>query len=116
MGHLMQVLEGEMAVAAAAQKNLPDFGPGDVVQLKLAVPENKRRVSFMKGLCIARFNRGWRTSFTLRNFITGGGGLERTFPLYSPTIQEITVLKRQRTRRAKLYYLRDRQPREYRVL
>ena len=100
------------------QLQRPTFGPGDLLELKLSVPENKRRATIFKGICIARRNRGWRTSFTLRNFIGNSGGIERSFPLYSPHVLEIKVLKvagRKKYRRAKLYFLRDVQPKEYRV-
>ncbi|KAG7669466.1 hypothetical protein Ndes2526B_g05798 [Nannochloris sp. 'desiccata'] len=118
MGHLLQVLEKEKEVAAQQQLDRPEFGPGDLIELKLSVPENKRRTTAFKGICIAKRNRGWRTSFTLRNFIGNSGGIERTFPLYSPHVLEIKVLSaagRKKYRRAKLYFLRERQPKEYRV-
>ncbi|KAK9916692.1 hypothetical protein WJX75_005877 [Coccomyxa subellipsoidea] len=111
----MQVLEREAADRAAAEKKFPDFQPGDILELKLAVPENKRRPATVKGLCIARKNRSWRTSFTILNFIQGGGPVERSFPLYSPTLQSLSVIGRRKVRRAKLYYLRDRKPSEYRA-
>jgi large subunit ribosomal protein L19 len=118
MGHLLQVLEKEKEDAAQEQLDRPEFGPGDLIELKLSVPENKRRTTVFKGICIAKRNRGWRTSFTLRNFIGNSGGIERTFPLYSPHVLEIKVLSsagRKKYRRAKLYFLRERQPKEYRV-
>ncbi|CAL8466669.1 g6205 [Coccomyxa elongata] len=115
MGHLIQVLEQEAADKATSEKNLPDFRPGDILELKLVVPQNKGRPATVKGLCIAKKNRGWRTSFTVLNYIQGGGPVERTFPLYSPTLQSLSVTGRRKVRRAKLYYLRDRKPNEYRV-
>lgn len=81
MGYLMQALEKEKEIEAQTHLSRPDFGPGDFLELKLSVPENKRRTTLFKGICIARRNRGWRTSFTLRNFIGSNGGIERTFPL-----------------------------------
>jgi large subunit ribosomal protein L19 len=81
MGHLLSVLEKEKEKAAAQERNFPDFKAGDVLEVKLSIPENKRRTTTFKGLCIAKFNKGWRTSFTVRNFIGSSGGLERTFPL-----------------------------------
>lgn len=81
MGHLLQVLENEKQEAAMAELQRPDFRPGDLIELKLSVPENKRRTTVFKGICIAKRNRGWRSSFTLRNFIGNSGGIERTFPL-----------------------------------
>lgn len=117
MGHLMQLLEKERELEVLEEKKHPEFNPGDAVELKLVVPENKRRTTYFKGVCIAKRNRGWRSSFTLRNHLPGGGGIERTFPLYSPHILEIKLIRaaRRRIRRAKLYYLRDVQPKEYKV-
>ena len=76
-----QTLEAEREAALAGELQRPDFGPGDVIELKLSVPENKRRVTLFKGVCIARSNRSVRTTFTLRNVLGGAGGIERTFPL-----------------------------------
>ncbi|BDA41044.1 probable 50S ribosomal protein L19 [Coccomyxa sp. Obi] len=115
MGHLIQVLEQEAAEKATSERNFPDFRPGDMLELKLVVPQNKGRPAIVKGLCIAKKNRGWRTSFTVLNYIQGGGPVERTFPLHSPTLQSLSVTGRRKVRRAKLYYLRDRKPNEYRV-
>lgn len=81
MGHLLQMLEKEKEEESLSQLERPEFGPGDVLELKLSVPENKRRTTVFKGICIARRNRGWRTSFTVRNFIGSSGGIERSFPL-----------------------------------
>jgi large subunit ribosomal protein L19 len=81
MGHLMQMLEKEKEQESLLQLERPEFGPGDLLELKLSVPENKRRATVFKGICIARRNRGWRTSFTVRNFIGSSGGIERSFPL-----------------------------------
>jgi large subunit ribosomal protein L19 len=76
-----QTLESEREGALAAELKRPDFSPGDLIELKLSVPENKRRVTVFKGICIARRNRSLRTSFTLRNLFGASGGVERTFPL-----------------------------------
>ncbi|KAK2080593.1 hypothetical protein QBZ16_000447 [Prototheca wickerhamii] len=113
-GFMLSVLEQEKVEALNKERKIPEFGPGSVVELKLSVPENKRRVTTFKGLCIARTNKALRTTFTLRNFI-GPAAVERTFPLYSPHIQEIKVTEQRRVRRAKLFYMRERVPREYRV-
>lgn len=112
---MIKELEKEQEAKAAAEKAFPQFRAGDVLELKLAIPENKRRVSTFKGICIAKKNRGWRTSFTIRNSIGTSGGIERTFPLYCPTLLELKVLESRKVRRSKLYYLRDRNPKEYRV-
>ena len=118
MAHLMSVLEKEKEEQAKASKEYPSFGPGDNIQLTLSIPQNKGRETVFKGICIAKRNRGWRTSFTLRNVIGNNGGIERSFPLYSPHIKDLKVLegkKNKKYRRAKLYYLRNLQPKEYRI-
>jgi large subunit ribosomal protein L19 len=115
MGHLLSVLEKEMEEEARSSSSFPDFKPGDHLELRLSVPQNKGRETAFKGICIAKRNRGWRTSFTLRNFIGNNGGVERSFPLYSPHIKELKVLRQGKARRAKLYYLRDVQPKMYRI-
>ncbi|KAI3436802.1 hypothetical protein D9Q98_006212 [Chlorella vulgaris] len=114
MQHLLTTLEDERQAALAGELQRPDFGPGDMIELRLSVPENKRRVTVFKGLCIAKRNRSVRTTFTLRNLFGASGGVERTFPLYSPHIVEMKVLSSRKVRRAKLYYMRDRTAKEYR--
>lgn len=81
MGHMIQLLEKEREEEAVSAKKYPDFRPGDFLELKLSIPENKRRTTVFKGICIAKNNKGWRTTFTLRNFIGTSGGIERSFPL-----------------------------------
>ncbi|KAI7836419.1 hypothetical protein COHA_009719 [Chlorella ohadii] len=115
MQHLLTTLEREREEAIMSELRRPDFGPGDVIELKLSVPENKRRVTVFKGICIAKRNRSVRSTFTLRNIFGGSGGIERTFPLYSPHITEMKVLESRRVRRAKLFYLRERNAKEYRT-
>lgn len=118
MGYMMTLLEKEKEAEAASARSFPPFKAGDMIELKIAVPQNKGRETVFKGICIAKRNRGWRTSFTLRNFIGNNGGIERTFPLYSPHIKDLKVLEargRKKYRRSKLYYLRDLQPKVYRI-
>lgn len=115
MGHLLQTLEREKEAEAAATRPLAEFGPGDTVELRLSVPENKRRATTFKGIVIARSNRGIRSTFTLRALMGPLGGIERTFPLYSPHLLEIKVIERKNPARAKLYYLRGRLGKEHRV-
>lgn len=118
MGHMLMVLEKEKEEEARAARAYPDFKAGDMIELKLSIPQNKGRETVFKGICISRRNRGWRTSFTLRNVIGNSGGIERSFPLYSPHIQGVRLLegrKRKKYRRSKLYYLRNLQPKEYRI-
>lgn len=118
MGYMMTLLEKEKEAEAASARSFPSFKAGDMIELKIAVPQNKGRETVFKGICIAKRNRGWRTSFTLRNFIGNNGGIERTFPLYSPHIKDLKILAargRKKYRRSKLYYLRDLQPKVYRI-
>ncbi|XP_023542738.1 54S ribosomal protein subunit img1, mitochondrial-like isoform X1 [Cucurbita pepo subsp. pepo] len=105
--HIMQILDKEAVEEVKAKREIPDIKPGYIVQLKVEVPENKRRVSTLKGIVIARRNAGLNTTFRLRRLVAGVG-IESLFPLYSPNIKEITVLEKKKVRRAKLYYLRDK--------
>jgi len=94
--------------AALAERAIPEFGPGDTLKINVKVVEGTReRVQAFEGVCIARTNRGISSSFTVRK-ISYGEGVERVFPLYSPRIQNIEVMRRGAVRRAKLYYLRGR--------
>lgn len=105
--HIMQILDKEAVQEVRAQREVPDLKPGYIIQLKVVVPENKRRVSSLKGIVIARRNAGLNTTFRLRRLVAGVG-VESLFPLYSPNIKEIKVLDKKKVRRAKLYYLRDK--------
>jgi len=101
-------IEKEHMEALAAQRAVPEFAPGDTVRVTVKVVEGEReRLQAFEGVCIARRNRGLNSSFTVRK-ISYGEGVERVFPLYSPRIAEITVVRRGDVRRAKLYYLRGR--------
>ncbi len=94
--------------AVTEQRSIPEFGPGDTVKISVKVVEGSReRVQAFEGVCIGRSNRGVNSSFTVRK-ISYGEGIERVFPLYSPKIQAIEVMRRGAVRRAKLYYLRGR--------
>ncbi|KAJ0095412.1 hypothetical protein Patl1_16137 [Pistacia atlantica] len=101
------ILDKEAVEDVKGQREIPDIRPGYIVQLKVEVPENKRRVSILKGIVIARRNAGLNTTFRLRRLVAGVG-VENLFLLYSPNIKEIKVLDKKNVRRAKLYYLRDR--------
>ncbi|KAL1299404.1 hypothetical protein HN51_043918 [Arachis hypogaea] len=105
--HIMQILNKEAVEEVRAQREIPDIKPGYIVELKVEVPENKRRVSIIKGIVIARRNAGLNTTFRIRRLVAGVG-IESLFPLYSPNIKEIKVLDKKRVRRAKLYYLREK--------
>uniref|UniRef100_A0A0D3F5T5 Ribosomal protein L19 n=1 Tax=Oryza barthii TaxID=65489 RepID=A0A0D3F5T5_9ORYZ len=102
-----RILNKEAADKVLGEREIPDVQPGCILQMRLQVPENKRRESTLKGIVIARRNAGINTTFRLRRLVAGVG-VESVFPLYSPNIKEIKVLDRKKVRRAKLYYLRDR--------
>jgi len=94
--------------AAIAERPIPEFGPGDTLRVSVKVIEGTReRVQAFEGVCIGRKNDGIGSSFTVRK-LSYGEGVERVFPLYSPKVQGIEVMRRGRVRRAKLYYLRGR--------
>ena len=106
--NLLQTLEQEQLDKLKAQRGVPRFDPGDTVRVSVKVVEGEReRIQAFEGVCIARKNAGINSNFTLRK-ISYGEGVERIFPLYSPRITAIEVLRRGAVRRAKLYYLRGR--------
>jgi large subunit ribosomal protein L19 len=106
--NVLQQLEQEQIAALAEARPIPEFAPGDTVRVSVKVVEGTReRVQAFEGVCIARRNRGINSAFTVRK-ISYGEGVERIFPLYSPQIAGIEVVRRGRVRRAKLYYLRGR--------
>ena len=111
--NLIQTLEAE--AIAASGKNIPEFRPGDTLRVGVKVIEGDRsRVQNFEGVCIARANKGVGSSFTVRK-ISFGEGVERVFPLYSPIIDKIEVVRRGAVRRAKLYYLRGRTGKSARI-
>ncbi|HZY14247.1 MAG TPA: 50S ribosomal protein L19 [Beijerinckiaceae bacterium] len=96
-------------------KTIPDFQPGDTVVVNVRVKEGERtRVQAYEGVCIARTGSGLNESFTVRK-ISYGEGVERVFPVYSPMIDSVKVVRRGKVRRAKLYYLRDRRGKSARI-
>ena len=104
--NLLQKFEESQLLARKAQQPVPKFGPGDTVRVNVKVIEGTReRVQAFEGVCIAFKSAGINSSFTVRK-ISYGEGVERVFPLHSPRIDSIEVLRRGRVRRAKLYYLR----------
>ena len=106
--NLLQQIEREQVEQLAANRPVPHFEPGDTVRVSLRVVEGEReRIQAFEGVCIARKNAGINSNFTLRK-ISYGEGVERIFPLYSPRISAIEVVRRGVVRRAKLYYLRGR--------
>nr|XP_008380521.2 50S ribosomal protein L19, chloroplastic-like [Malus domestica] len=105
--HIMQILDKEAVEEVRTQREIPDVRPGYMVQLRVEVPDNKRRVSVVKGVVIARRNAGLNSTIRIRRQVAGVG-VESLFPLYSPNIKEIKVLDKKKVRRAKLYYVRDK--------
>lgn len=104
--NIIEELEKEQI--AALGKEIPEFGPGDTLRVNVKVVEGTReRLQAFEGVCIGRQGGGLHESFTMRK-MSYGEGVERVFPLYSPLIDSITVVRRGRVRRAKLYYLRGR--------
>ncbi len=111
--NIIQQLEAEQA--AKLTREIPEFQPGDTVIVNYKVKEGERsRIQAYEGVCIARNGGGLNESFTVRK-ISYGEGVERVFPVYSPMIDSIKVVRRGKVRRAKLYYLRDRRGKSARI-
>ncbi len=104
--NILEKLEQQQIAARPENAAIPEFGPGDTLRVNVKVVEGTReRIQVFEGVCIARKNRGINSAFTVRK-ISYGEGVERIFPLYSPQISSIDVVRRGAVRRAKLYYLR----------
>ena len=113
--NLIQTLEAEQIAKFHETKAIPEFRPGDTLKVGVKVVEGERtRVQNYEGVCIARANRGMGSSFTVRK-MSFGEGVERVFPLYSPNIDSIVVVRKGAVRRAKLYYLRGRTGKSARI-
>ena len=113
--NIIQQLEKEELERLAANRQIPDFQPGDTLRVNVKIKEGDReRVQAYEGVCIGRQGGGVNESFTVRK-ISFGEGVERVFPLYSPNIDSIEVKRRGVVRRAKLYYLRDRRGKSARI-
>ncbi len=113
--NVIEQLQKEEADRLAANRSIPEFQPGDTVRVNVKIKEGEReRVQAYEGVCIARQGSGINESFTVRK-ISFGEGVERVFPLYSPSIESIEVKRRGVVRRAKLYYLRDRRGKSARI-
>ena len=113
--NIIQQLEAEQAAKLVAARAIPEFQPGDTVIVNVKVKEGERsRVQAYEGVCIARNGGGLNESFTVRK-ISYGEGVERVFPIHSPNIDSIKVVRRGKVRRAKLYYLRDRRGKSARI-
>jgi large subunit ribosomal protein L19 len=112
--NIIETLEAEHAAKLPGAK-MPDFEPGDTVVVNVRVAEGERtRIQAYEGVCIARSGGGLNESFTVRK-ISYGEGVERVFPVYSPMIDSVKVVRRGKVRRAKLYYLRDRRGKSARI-
>ena len=112
---LIQELEAEAIAAFNKTKEIPEFRAGDTLRVGVRVVEGERtRVQNFEGVCIARSNRAINSNFTVRK-MSFGEGVERVFPLYSPNVESITVVRRGVVRRAKLYYLRGRTGKRARI-
>ena len=113
--NLIQTLEAEQVAALSEGKNIPEFRPGDTLRVGVKVVEGDRsRVQMYEGVCIARANKGVSSNFTVRK-ISFGEGVERVFPLYSPNVDSIEVVRKGAVRRSKLYYLRGRRGKSARI-
>jgi large subunit ribosomal protein L19 len=113
--NVIQELEKEQVAKLSAGKTIPEFAPGDTVIVNVKVVEGERsRVQAYEGVCIGRAGQGLNENFTVRK-ISYGEGVERVFPLHSPMIDSIKVVRRGKVRRAKLYYLRGRRGKSARI-
>jgi large subunit ribosomal protein L19 len=113
--NIIQQYEADEIARLSTARAVPAFAPGDTVRVAVKVVEGDRtRTQAFEGVCIARSNKGLNSNFTVRK-ISYGEGVERVFPLYAPTIAEITVIRRGDVRRAKLYYLRGRRGKSARI-
>jgi len=112
---LIRQIEAEQAARIEAKRTLPEFQPGDTVRVQVRVTEGSRtRVQAYEGVCIARSGSGFQESFTVRK-ISYGEGVERVFPVFSPMVEGVEIVRRGKVRRAKLYYLRDRRGKSARI-
>ena len=114
--NIIEKIEKEQLEKLSSGKQIPDFNPGDTIKVDVKVVEGTReRIQAFEGVCIARGGKGINESFTVRK-ISYGEGVERVFPLFSPKISSITLIRKGRVRRAKLYYLRDRRGKAARIV
>ena len=108
-------IEKEQIEEILKTKQIPSFKSGDTLKVNVYVTEgNKERVQAFEGICIARSNRGFNSTFTVRK-VSHGEGVERVFPLYSPMLESINLIRRGKVRRSKLYYLRQRSGKSARI-
>ena len=108
-------IEKEQIEETLKTKKIPSFKSGDTLKVNVYVTEgNKERIQAFEGVCIARSNRGFNSTFTVRK-VSHGEGVERVFPLYSPMLESINLVRRGKVRRSKLYYLRQRSGKSARI-
>jgi large subunit ribosomal protein L19 len=113
--NILQQIEAEEIAKAKSVKTMPEFRAGDTLRVGVKVVEGERtRIQFYEGVCIARSNKGMGSNFTVRK-ISFGEGVERVFPLYSPNVDSVEVVRKGAVRRAKLYYLRGRTGKSARI-
>ena len=114
--NVIDKIEKDQMDKIISERSIPEFGAGDTIKVDVKIIEgDKERIQAFEGLCIARSGSGLNESFTVRK-ISYGEGVERIFPIFSPKIAGITVLKKGKVRRAKLYYLRDRRGKSARIV
>ena len=114
--NIIEKIEKEQLEKLSSGKQIPDFNPGDTIKVDVKVVEGTReRIQAFEGVCIARGGKGINESFTVRK-ISYGEGVERVFPLFTPKISSITLVRKGKVRRAKLYYLRDRRGKAARIV
>jgi large subunit ribosomal protein L19 len=113
--NIIETLDAEEVARVSEGKSIPEFSPGDTLRVNVKIKEGEReRVQAYEGVCIARSGGGINANFTVRK-ISFGEGVERVFPLYSPNVESVTVVRKGKVRRAKLYYLRDRRGKSARI-
>jgi large subunit ribosomal protein L19 len=113
--NILQTLDAEEVARVSEGKDIPDFSPGDTLRVSVKIKEGEReRIQAYEGVCIGRSGGGINANFTVRK-ISFGEGVERVFPLHSPNVASIVVVRKGKVRRAKLYYLRDRRGKSARI-
>ena len=113
--NIIKDIEAEQISEILKKREVPKFKAGDTLKVNVFVTEgNKERIQAFEGVCIARSNRGFNSTFTIRK-ISHGEGVERVFPLYSPMLESINLVRRGKVRRSKLYYLRQRSGKSARI-
>lgn len=115
MTNIIETLNKEEIARVSAGKSIPDFSPGDTLRVNVRIKEGEReRIQAYEGVCIARSGGSLSANFTVRK-ISFGEGVERVFPLYSPNLDSVQLVRKGKVRRAKLYYLRDRRGKSARI-